>query len=73
MSNDNDVGFPGHTWLNIDPNSVLESAVDQVDMVIVIGEDKEGGVYTASSTADKGKILLMLEEAKFKLLRGDFG
>lgn len=61
-----------HTTLDINPNNVLNGAMDKLDFVLVIGIDKDGFDYIASSTSDKAKLLMALETVKFKLLRGDY-
>lgn len=60
--------FNGITKLDLDPNRVLESAKDKLEGVIVIGFDKEGEFYGASSYADGGTVLWALEILKKRLL-----
>lgn len=57
---------------DIDPDGVLEGAKGQLSAVLVIGRCEDGDNYAAASTTDKGKLLLMIEEFKLRLLDGDF-
>lgn len=64
----NVVIFPGITTLDLDPDRVLESALGKLDGVVVVGFDKDGQEYFASSYADGGDVLWLFERAKKKLL-----
>lgn len=61
--------FPGITRLDVDPDQVLESAVGEVDGVLVLGFDKDGEFYCASSYADGATALWLMELCKKELLR----
>lgn len=63
------VRFTGITTLDLDPDLVLEAAKGQLEDVTIIGYDKEGREYFASSVADGGKVTWMLERAKYKLMK----
>lgn len=63
------VDFDGITTLSLDPDRLLQKAIGQLDRVIIIGIDKEGAEYFASSEADGGTAVWDLERAKLKLLR----
>ncbi|MGO4449107.1 hypothetical protein AB4Y96_09285 [Phyllobacterium sp. TAF24] len=65
----NVVDLPVITTLDIDPDRVLTKAVSQLERVMVIGVDKNGDEYFASSAADGGTCLWDLECVKMKLLR----
>lgn len=56
------------TRLDLDPGRVLAMAEDQLEGVVVIGFDKEGEFYFASSYADGGDVIYLLEMAKKRLL-----
>jgi hypothetical protein len=60
--------FTGITRLDLDPDRVLAKAIGAVDSVIVIGYDKDGDLYIATSYADGGDMLWALEQTKKKLL-----
>lgn len=62
------VNFPGITSLDIPADQVLESAIGQLSGVLVLGYDKDGREYFASSYADGGDMLWLLERAKKELL-----
>lgn len=58
------------TTLDVPPERVLRRAMEaDLEKVVVIGWDKEGEEYFASSVADGGDVLWMLERAKINLLR----
>lgn len=62
------IDFDGITSLDINPDKVLESAKELLDMTLVIGYDKEDRLYVASSTSQLGELVLVLERAKQFLL-----
>lgn len=67
----NVVKFNGVTRLDIPTSDVLDGAKDQCsDGVIVIGYDEDGDMYFASSMADGGEALWLLEQCKLALLTG---
>jgi len=69
----NVVKFNGYTTVDIEPDSVLDSAKGVLSTVIVIGHNKDDDTsYIAASTADKKRLLWMIEQFKFKLFNGDF-
>ena len=59
------------TRLDLPPDRILEQAVGKMEGVIVIGYDKDGNEYFASSYADGGEALWLLERAKMALLNAD--
>ncbi len=65
----NVVDFNGVTKLNLDPDRVLNKAVGELSEVIVIGYDKDGAEYFASSIADGGDVNWLLDRMKLMLLR----
>jgi hypothetical protein len=71
MSNVIPIG--GYTKLPIDPNNVLNSAIDKLDFVFLAGIDKDGSSYFAASGTDINETLWLIEKFKFKLMNGDFG
>lgn len=64
----NVIRFTGITTLSLDADHVLESALGKLDGVVVVGFDKDGQEYFASSYADGGDVLWLFERAKKKLL-----
>ena len=56
------------TRLDLPVDRVLESAKDQLEGVIIMGYDKEGNSYFASTYADGGEVLWLLEMCKKLLL-----
>jgi len=57
------------TRLDIPPDKVLEKAIGKMDSVVIMGYDKEGEEVFASSIADGGQVLWLLEKCKLKLLK----
>jgi len=68
----NVISMDGYIRKDIDPDNILEGAKGQLKQVLVIGRCEDGDYYAAASTADKGKLLLAIEEFKLRLLDGDF-
>lgn len=62
------VTFTGITKLDLPPDRILEAAVGVLDNVVVLGYDKEGNEYFASSYADGGSVLWLMERLKKQLL-----
>lgn len=44
------------TRLDLPPNRILESAIDKLESVVIIGYDKDGQEYFASSIADGAEV-----------------
>lgn len=68
---DNVTPLPVITRLDIDAERVLKAAIDStlyLQKVVVLGYDAEGEFYFASSIADGGTVLWLMEVAKKKLL-----
>ena len=65
------VNFGGVTRLDLPVDTILEGAKGRVtDGVIVIGYDSDGDMYFASSMADGGTALWLLEQCKLSLMLG---
>ena len=57
------------TKLDVPPKRVIEGAVEaNLKSVVIIGFDEDGDEYFASSIADGGTVMFLMERAKFKLL-----
>lgn len=56
------------TRLDLDPDRVLSAALDKLQDVVIMGFDKKGEEYFASSLASGPEVLWHLERAKKKLL-----
>ncbi len=59
----------GITKLDLPIDRVLDSAKGELEGVILIGYDKEGEEYFASTYADGGDILWLIERLKKRLLQ----
>jgi hypothetical protein len=64
----NVIQFSGITKLDLDPDTVLENTKGKLEGVIIIGYDHMGVEYFASSYADGGDVLWLLERMKMRLL-----
>lgn len=62
------VEFSGITRLNLDPDRVLERAKGKLQGVVVLGYDQDGEFFGATSYADGGDLLWLLELCKKKLM-----
>lgn len=58
----------GVTKLDLPADRILEAAKGQMEGVVVIGFDKAGEVYAASSYADGGTVMWLLEVCKTKMM-----
>ena len=69
MSKDNVIEFPGCTLNDLDPDQVLNAAVDKLEDAIVIGWTKDKKhLWFASSNANVTEINWLLDMAKDFLL-----
>jgi len=69
MENDNVIPLGNITRLDLPVDSVLDAAKEDIsERVVVLGWDKDGELYFASSFADGGDVMWLLEKAKLALL-----
>jgi hypothetical protein len=66
------VNLPCVTRLDLPPDRVLEAAIGELSGVVVIGYTKEGQHYFATTYADGGDALWLIEKCKIALLNGGF-
>jgi hypothetical protein len=67
---DNVVMLDGATTLDLPPARVLAGALEaNLDAVLVLGLDRNGGEYFAGSTSDSGLALCLVERFKYLLMR----
>lgn len=57
------------TSLDVPADRVLNAAIGNVEKVVIIGYDNDGAFYFASSMADGGDVLWLLENLKVNLLQ----
>jgi hypothetical protein len=63
------VRWPGITTLDTSPRLVLTFAMrEELENCIVLGFKEDGGIYLASSVADGGSMLWLMEIAKTRLM-----
>ncbi len=60
--------FSGPTKLDIDPDRVLKKAEGKLQGVVLMGYDKDGDFFAASSYADGGDVLWLIELLKKQLM-----
>ena len=70
--NDNLIELSGQTHLDIDPERILDHASGELDEVVVVGWCKNGDLYTASSTGDIAKMLLLCKSLEKNILDNFF-
>lgn len=63
------IKFDGVTRFDMPPDGILEEAIGKLESVVIMGYDKEGEEVFASSIADGGTVLWLLEQCKLKLLK----
>lgn len=64
------IDLPCITKLNLDPEKILRAAADKIgEGVVIVGWDKEGELYFASSYASGLEVLWLFEKAKVQLMR----
>lgn len=67
--NSNVVELPVITKLDIPVERILNNALDaDLERVVIVAETKEGSRYFASSVADGGTVMWMMELAKAGLI-----
>jgi hypothetical protein len=58
------------TTLNTDPHRALQGALEKgMSEVVIIGRDKDGEFYFASSQADSGEVVWFLQRAQWELFK----
>ena len=66
----NVVNLPCITRLNLSPERILSEALEaDLDGAVVMGYTKEGEAYFASTYADGGHVMWLMELCKAKLLQ----
>jgi len=64
------IQFPGITKLDMNPQIILQKALEaEMTEVIVVGFDKDGNEYFASSKADAGSVLYHFQRAIHALMK----
>jgi hypothetical protein len=61
--------FPGKTTLPIDADLVLESAKGKLAVTVILGWDKDGCLYVASSDPSRAEINWLLDLAKHEITK----
>lgn len=62
------IPFTGITRVDLDPDRVLENKKGALAGVVIMGWDHDGNEVFASSYADGGTVLWLLERCKLRLL-----
>jgi len=67
------IDLPVITKLDINPNKVVEGlSGTEFSHILVLGWDSDDEFFIASNTGKKGENLLLIEEFKLRLIRGDY-
>ena len=66
---DNVIELKMITKMDLPPDRILEAAKGRLETCIIIGYNKDGSEYFASTKADAGEVIYHLERAKYKLLK----
>lgn len=64
------IPFDGITKLDLPADRVLDMATGKLEGVVVVGYDRDGDIYCASSYADGGTVLWLIETLKHRLMHG---
>lgn len=64
----NVIPFTGITRLDLDPDVILEAAKGELEGVVILGFKDDGVFYAASSYADGGTVLWLLESCRKQLM-----
>lgn len=64
------INFTGITRLDLPPDRILEGAKGKLKGVLVLGYDENDEFYAASSYADGGVVLWLMEHCKYELMKG---
>ena len=56
------------TSIDLPPDRILEQAISKLDAVVIMGYTTDGERYFASSIADGGTVLWLIEQCKLALL-----
>lgn len=62
--------FPGVPRLPLAAETILKKVPEGMDTVVVLGWDKDGDFFFASSEPSGPEVVWLLEQAKFALLYG---
>ena len=62
------IPFTGITKLDLPADRVLEGAMEKMEGVVLLGWTKDGLEYFASSYADGGTVMWLLERCKMRLI-----
>ena len=60
--------FDGLTKLDLPPDRMLEGAKGKLSKVVIMGFTEDGDEYFASSQADGGDVMWLMERCKKRLL-----
>jgi hypothetical protein len=66
------VRLPGITRLPLDPDVVLQGNVGNLDEVLILGTDKEGEFFAATSKPDIERLVWLAQRFIHKAMNGDY-
>jgi len=64
----NVIQFKGITKLDLDPDTTLENTKGKLKGFVILGYNVDGAEYFASTYADGGDVLWLMERMKLRLL-----
>lgn len=64
----NVVRLPCITSLDLEADVILDEAMGELKQVVIMGYDKDGNEYFASSVSDGGTVMWLMERVKRMLL-----
>lgn len=67
------IDLPVWTKVPLDPDTVLKGAIGKLDQVLIIGLDKNGEVWSSTSSPDTTNWVYLCQQFQHKLFNGDFG
>jgi len=65
---DNVIPLGGVTRLDVPIERICDAAKEELENCVIMGWDKDGELYFASSISDGGDVLWIMEKAKLLLL-----
>lgn len=68
MADDNVIQFKGETLLDLDPDQVLEKTKGHLKGFVLVGYNKDGELWLASTYGHPSRSLVLIERGKTKLM-----
>ena len=62
----------GLTKLPTPPDQVLDGAKGKLDEVLILGWQEDGELWASSSQSNLDRALFLIEQFRFRMMRGDY-